>query len=163
MHLIPCHRSRFASAAQVADFSAKDLYAPEKGRTLTLLSAFINFVKFTEQFCDKFVKDLREHSEKILGEREEVAEELENIQREIEAIKYVLLIENYFTYISITRAKMAEDEPQCAALRKENEVLRAKMFEIKNSQAQAVSELESLKAEKDTLVRQRVNRPRVNP
>ena len=51
---------------------------------------------------------------------------------------------------------MAEDEPQCKVLRRENDVLRANMFEIKNSQGQATSELDKLKAEKDTLVRQRV-------
>lgn len=62
---------------------------PDKARTFILLSAFINFVKFTEQFCDQFVRDLREHSEKILVEREEVAEGLEKVQREIDAIKYV--------------------------------------------------------------------------
>ncbi|KXN87715.1 putative kinetochore protein NUF2 [Leucoagaricus sp. SymC.cos] len=138
-NLILYHLTRFAKAAQVEDFSAKDLYAPEKARTLVLLSAFINFVKFTEQFCDQFVKDQRDHSEKILVEREEVAEEVEKVQHEVDAVK----------------AKLAEDEPQCDILKRENDILRTKMFEIKNSQAQAVSELEKLKSEKDTLVRQR--------
>jgi len=76
----------------VEDFTAKDLFAPEKARTLVLLSAFINFVKFTEQFCDKFVKERREHSEKIIVEREEVIEELEKIQQEIGAIKSASLL-----------------------------------------------------------------------
>lgn len=78
------------------DFSAKDLYTPEKARTLILLSAFINFVKFTEQFCDLFVKNLREHSEKILVEREDMVEELAKVQREIDSIKSVLPLSRRF-------------------------------------------------------------------
>lgn len=51
---------------------------------------------------------------------------------------------------------MAEDEPQCEALKRENDILRANMFEIKNSQGQLTSELDKFKGEKDTLVRARV-------
>ncbi|KAF5357895.1 hypothetical protein D9756_001783 [Leucocoprinus leucothites] len=139
-NLVLYHLTRFAKAAQVEDFSAKDLFAPDKMRTLVLLSAFINFVKFTEQFCDQFVKDRREHAEKILVEREEAVEELEKVEHEIQAIK----------------TKLAEDEPRCEVLRRDNDVLRTKMFEIKNQQGQTLSEIEKLKAEKDSLVRQRL-------
>ncbi|EKM82897.1 hypothetical protein AGABI1DRAFT_118320 [Agaricus bisporus var. burnettii JB137-S8] len=138
-NLILYHLSRFAKAAQVEDFSAKDLYAPEKTRTLILLSAFINFVKFTEQFCDNFVKNLREHAEKILIEREDVTKLLEKNQQEINSI----------------RAQAAKDEPQCEKLGKENDALRANIFDIKNSQAKSISEIEKLKAEKASLVRKR--------
>jgi kinetochore protein Nuf2 len=74
----------------VEDFCAKDLYAPERARTMVLLSAFINFIKFTEQFCHPFVKDLRDHSHNILKEREKVAKELDKVHSEIETIKFVL-------------------------------------------------------------------------
>ena len=86
------YRTRFAKAAQVEDFTSKDLFAPEKARTLVLLSAFINYVKFTEQFCDQRVKERREHSEKVIVEREEVLEELEKTLQEIGAIKSASLL-----------------------------------------------------------------------
>lgn len=73
------------------DFNAKDIYNPERERTLILLSAFINFVKFTEQYCNAFVKDLRDRSEAIIIERDQVNEQLNEIQHRIEALKYAAL------------------------------------------------------------------------
>ena len=49
-------------------------------------------MKFTEQFCDQRVKERREHSEKVIVEREEVLEELEKILQEIGAIKSASLL-----------------------------------------------------------------------
>lgn len=83
--------TRFAKAARVEDFNAKDIYNPERERTLILLSAFINFVKFTEQYCNAFVKDLRDRSEAIIIERDQVNEQLNEIQHRIEALKYAAL------------------------------------------------------------------------
>jgi hypothetical protein len=54
---------------------------------------------------------------------------------------------------------MAEAEPQCDVLRRENDVLRSKMFEIKNLQSQAMNEMDTFKVERDELVRQRVCMP----
>lgn len=54
------------------------------------------------------------------------------------------------------RAQRAEDEPRCEKLGKENDALRADIFDIKNSQAKAVSDNEILKADKDALVQKRV-------
>lgn len=73
------------------DFNAKDIFNPERERTLILLSAFINFVKFTEQYCNAFVKDLRDRSEAIIIERDQVNEQLNEIQHKIEALKYAAL------------------------------------------------------------------------
>jgi kinetochore protein Nuf2 len=72
----------------VEDFNAKDIFNPERERTLILLSAFINFVKFTEQYCNTFVKDLRDRSEAIIIERDQVIEQLNEIQERMEILKY---------------------------------------------------------------------------
>ncbi|KAF4603976.1 kinetochore-associated Ndc80 complex subunit nuf2 [Pleurotus pulmonarius] len=133
------HMSRFAQAARVEDFSAKDLCQPERDRTLVLLSAFINFIKFTEQWCNPFIKELRDGSQKLTEERQIVARELVDIQAKV----------------SILKAKIAEDEPRCEQLRKENAALRAKMIATKEMQTAAVQEVEKLKAEKTTLIKRK--------
>ncbi|KAJ7684806.1 Nuf2 family-domain-containing protein [Mycena polygramma] len=135
-HILLYHLTRLARAARVEDFCSKDIQAPERERTLFLLSAFINFVKFTEQFCEPFVKKLRERSDEIVAERDRVSRRLSDITQEIDIMK----------------AKMAEDEPRCAQLRTENATLRARMFATKEYQVAAVQEVENLKAEKTALV-----------
>lgn len=131
--------TRFARAARVEDFNAKDIFNPERERTLMLLSAFINFVKFTEQYCNAFVKDLRERSENIVVERDQVSEQLSEIERSIDTMK----------------AKIAEDEPRCEQLRNENSALRAKMIATKEFQMAAVQEVEKLKADKNALIKRK--------
>jgi kinetochore protein Nuf2 len=81
------HSTRFARAAKVEDFSAKDISHPERDRTLTFLSAFINFVKFTEQFCNPFIKELRDRSDTMIVERDQVSKELAEVQQKIELMK----------------------------------------------------------------------------
>ncbi|KAJ6513821.1 Nuf2 family-domain-containing protein [Mycena vitilis] len=135
-HILLYHLTRLARAARVEDFCSKDIQAPERERTLFLLSAFINFVKFTEQFCEPFVKKLRERSDEIVAERDRVSHRLSDITQEIDIMK----------------AKMAEDEPRCVQLRTENATLRARMFATKEYQVAAVQEVENLKAEKTALV-----------
>ena len=56
-------------------------------RTIDLLSAFINFIKFTEQWCDPFIKELRDKSAAMLSEREQVTLELEQVQEKIKVLK----------------------------------------------------------------------------
>ncbi|TFK42826.1 Nuf2 family-domain-containing protein [Crucibulum laeve] len=133
------HLTRFAKAARVEDFNAKDIYSPERERTLILLSAFINFVKFTEQYCNDFVKDLRDRSDALIVERDQVAQQLTIVQQSIETMK----------------AKIAEDEPRCEELRTENNALRAKMFATKEFQTTAVQDVEQLKAEKNALIKRK--------
>ncbi|KAH0584146.1 hypothetical protein H2248_009706 [Termitomyces sp. 'cryptogamus'] len=138
-NLLVYHLARFAKAARVEDFNAKDLVSPERERTLILLSAFINFVKFTEQYCNVFVKDLRDRSEAVIVERVQISERLNELERDIGALK----------------AKIAEDEPHCEQLRNENNALRAKMIATKEFQTAAVQEVEKLKAEKNALVKRK--------
>ncbi|KAJ6500334.1 Nuf2 family-domain-containing protein [Mycena sanguinolenta] len=135
-HILLYHLTRLARAARVEDFCAKDIQSPERERTLHLLSAFINFVKFTEQFCEPFVKKLRDRSDEIIAERDKVSRRLAGITQEIDAVK----------------AKMAEDEPRCEQLREEHAALRAKLFATKEAQMAVVQEVENLKAEKTTLI-----------
>lgn len=56
-----------------------------------LLSAFINFVKFTEQFCDSYLKDLHERSDALIAQRHDIDDETKEIQENIEEIKCVHL------------------------------------------------------------------------
>ncbi|KAJ7929385.1 Nuf2 family-domain-containing protein [Mycena leptocephala] len=135
-HILLYHLTRLARAARIEDFCAKDIQSPERERTLFLLSAFINFVKFTEQFCEPFVKKLRDRSDEMVAERDRVSRRLADITQEIDAMK----------------AKMAEDEPRCEQLRGENATLRARMFATKEFQATVVQEVENLRAEKSALV-----------
>jgi kinetochore protein Nuf2 len=86
----PANRTRLARAARVDDFNAKDLHHPERDRTLLILSAFINFIKFTEQFCETFVKELRDRSAKLLIERDQLLQEVEDVEGAIEELQYVL-------------------------------------------------------------------------
>ncbi|KAJ7093076.1 Nuf2 family-domain-containing protein [Mycena epipterygia] len=135
-HILLYHLTRLAIASRVEDFCSKDIQSPERDRTLFLLSAFINFVKFTEQFCEPFVKKLRDRSDEIVAERDRISRRLTEITQEIDVMK----------------AKMAEDEPRCEQLRRENDTLRARMFATKEFQVAAVQEVENLKAEKSALV-----------
>jgi kinetochore protein Nuf2 len=83
------YSTRFAKAARVEDFNAKDIFSPDRERTLILLSAFINFVKFTEQYCNAFVKELRNRSDSIVIERDQLTEQLTEIRRITDVMKYV--------------------------------------------------------------------------
>lgn len=69
------------------DFNSKDIFSPERERTLILLSAFINFVKFTEQYCNDFVKEIRDRSDALIVERDRVAEQLISLQKSIEDMR----------------------------------------------------------------------------
>lgn len=80
------HRQRFARAAKIADFNAKDLAAPEPERTRAHFSAFINLVKFSEQRAD-FIKDLRSKSASINKERSDVARKLNDAQAEVASVR----------------------------------------------------------------------------
>jgi kinetochore protein Nuf2 len=60
---------------------------PERERTIDLLSAFINFIKFTEQWCSPFIKELRDKSVAVITEREQVALELAEMQEKIKKLK----------------------------------------------------------------------------
>ncbi|KAJ7650383.1 Nuf2 family-domain-containing protein [Roridomyces roridus] len=128
-HLLLFHLNRLAMAARVEDFSAKDIQSPERERTIHLLSAFINFVKFTEQFCEPFVVKLRDRSEQIVAERDRVTRRLAEVTEEI-----------------------SEDEPTCEELRQENLSIKGQLLTTKEYQKAAVAQLETFKGEKVALI-----------
>ncbi|KAK7045609.1 kinetochore-associated Ndc80 complex subunit nuf2 [Paramarasmius palmivorus] len=138
-NLLLYHLNRFATAARVEDFSAIDITHPKRDRTLILLSAFINFVRFTEQLCNDRVDALRKNSETILVEREKVGHKLTEVRRQIAEIK----------------AKLAEDEPRCEELRQQNNAMVSQLLQTKESQKASVAEVERLKAEKKELLQRR--------
>lgn len=82
---------RLARAAQINDFSFRDLSSPDPERTRGHLSAFINFVKFSEQRAE-FITGLREKSGRVNEEREKAVQALRAAEKEVAAIKYVIIL-----------------------------------------------------------------------
>ena len=82
---------RLARAAQINDFSFRDLSSPDPERTRGHLSAFINFVKFSEQRAE-FITGLREKSGRVNEEREKAVQALRVAEKEVAAIKYVIIL-----------------------------------------------------------------------
>ncbi|KAF4614761.1 hypothetical protein D9613_002858 [Agrocybe pediades] len=135
-NLLLYHLARFAKAARVDDFNAKDIFSPERERTIVLLSAFINFVKFTEQYCDAFLKDLKERSDSIIVQRDGIAAQLNEVQGKLDNLK----------------ARIAKDRPICEQLNAENTALTSTMFVTKDAQAKAVRDVEQYKADRNELM-----------
>ncbi|KIJ69633.1 hypothetical protein HYDPIDRAFT_36657 [Hydnomerulius pinastri MD-312] len=129
------HLTRFANAARIMDFSAKDLSFPDPERTRFILSAFINFVKFAEQ-CTPFISNLRDKSTTIIEEREQVAQELTAIQHKLNTLK----------------AQRAKDEPKCEELRVENAAITAHLMATKETTQSVVKDIEALKVEKANII-----------
>ncbi|KAI0928183.1 hypothetical protein AcW1_005507 [Taiwanofungus camphoratus] len=135
-NLLLYHLQRFAVAARFPDFSAKDLYSPDPERTRSIFSAFINFVKFSEQ-REPFVTGLREKSAAVIQERDKVVHELADTQQKVVSIK----------------AKRAEDEPKCEVLRQENTAMTEQLVSYKETQMTLLKDLEQFKREKEALVK----------
>ncbi|KAL0564198.1 kinetochore-associated Ndc80 complex subunit nuf2 [Marasmius crinis-equi] len=133
------HLSRFAIAARIEDFSALDISRPERDRTLVLLSAFINFIRFTDQFCSERVNKLKDNSKSILDEHEKVKNKLADVRSQIAEI----------------RERLAKDEPRCEELNAENTQLLKQLRDTKELQQAAIAEVDRLKAEKKQLIQRR--------
>lgn len=95
MYVYPSHiiakflnacRIRLADAAKVPDFSGKDIFAPTSERTRLILSAFINFVKFSEQ-CTPVVGKLRGKATDLIQEREDVSHERVRLETQLAQLK----------------------------------------------------------------------------
>ncbi|KAL7283136.1 hypothetical protein ACG7TL_002562 [Trametes sanguinea] len=134
-NLLLFHIQRFASAAKILDFSAKDIYFPDPDRTRSIFSAFINFIKFSEQ-SEAFINRLRNQSATVIKERQAVIEETADLEQRMSEFK----------------VKRAEDEPKCEALRQENAALMEQVISYKDRQMGFLKEVESLKQEKAALV-----------
>ncbi|TRM59457.1 Nuf2 family-domain-containing protein [Schizophyllum amplum] len=130
------HLTRLAQAACIDNFNSRDLTHPEPARTRVLLSAFINFIKFTEQYCHEPSTKIMHNAEKVVQERRAAEDELSRINQEITVIK----------------AKLAEDEPRCEQLRMENKKLHTEMLGIKEIQYVHGQDAQRLKEEKEVLL-----------
>lgn len=71
------------------DFSGKDIFTPTTERTRLILSAFINFVKFSEQ-CMPFVEKLRGKAADLIQEREDVSHERARVEAQLAQLKCVI-------------------------------------------------------------------------
>ncbi|KAN0105253.1 Nuf2 family domain containing protein [Russula decolorans] len=132
------HIVRLADAAKVPDFSGKDIFTPTAERTRLILSAFINFVKFSEQ-CVPFVEKLRGKAADLIQERENVSHERARLEAQLAQLK----------------AKRAEDEPKLDDIRQENVSITSQLIAHKETQTRLLKDIESLKAEKSTLVQKK--------
>ncbi|KAH9901654.1 Nuf2 family-domain-containing protein [Cubamyces lactineus] len=134
-NLLLYHIQRFANAAKILDFSAKDIYFPDPDRTRSIFSAFINFIKFSEQ-SEAFITRLRNQSTAVIKERQAVLEETAELEQRMSEFK----------------VRRAEDEPKCEALRQENAALMEQVIAYKDHQMGFLQDVESLKQEKAALV-----------
>ncbi|KAI0807066.1 Nuf2 family-domain-containing protein [Fomes fomentarius] len=134
-NLMLYHFQRFANAAKINDFSSKDLYFPDPDRTRSIFSAFINFIKFSEQ-SETFINRLRDQSTAVIKERQAVSEEIVELEHRMTEFK----------------VKRAEDEPKCQTLREENAALLEQVISYKERQMGFLQDIENLKQEKAALV-----------
>ncbi|KAI0811066.1 Nuf2 family-domain-containing protein [Irpex lacteus] len=132
------HLQRLARAAQINDFSFKDLSSPDPERTRGHLSAFINFVKFSEQRAE-FIMGLREKSSRVNEERDKVLQALRIAEKEAAAIN----------------AKLAEDEPRCEQLIQQKEDLKQSLLKYRDLQAEHMEAVKTLKAERASLIQRK--------
>ncbi|KAH9998986.1 Nuf2 family-domain-containing protein [Russula vinacea] len=132
------HIVRLADAAKVPDFSGKDMFTPTSERTRLILSAFINFVKFSEQ-CAPFIEKLRGKAADLIQEREDVSHERSRLEAQLAQLK----------------AKRAEDEPRLDDIRQENVSITSQLIAHKETQTRLLKDIESLKAEKSALVQRK--------
>ena len=75
-------------ASRLDSFTIKDLGQPEKGRTMNILSAIVNFVKFSEEQAD-LIRSLQSQDIYALEEQDRLIEEINVIQKKVDEIKYV--------------------------------------------------------------------------
>jgi kinetochore protein Nuf2 len=80
--------TRFANAARILDFNARDIATPTSERTRLILAAFINLMRFTQQRAG-FVQSLREKSDGIIEERNKFSQELTAYREKIAVMKLV--------------------------------------------------------------------------
>jgi kinetochore protein Nuf2 len=149
-------RIRLADAAKVPDFSGKDIFTPTTERTRLILSAFINFVKFSEQ-CMPFVTKLRGKAADLIQERESVSHERARLEAQLAQLKCVLCLCCRQPCLKRSfRAKRAEDEPRLDDIRQENASITSQLIAYKETQTRLLKDIEYLKAEKSSLVQKKV-------
>lgn len=94
-------RSRLASAAKVPDFSSKDIFLPTSQRTRIILSAMINFIKFSEQ-CLPVVQKVRKKAEDLAQESESLMREHTRLETQLAQLQYGSLTTIFWFHTSLT-------------------------------------------------------------
>ncbi|KAF8266011.1 Nuf2 family-domain-containing protein [Lactarius quietus] len=137
-NILVYHISRLATAAKVPDFSSKDIFLPTSQRTRIILSAMINFIKFSEQ-CLPVVQKVRKKAE-------DLGQESESLMREHTRLE---------TQLTQLQEKRKADEPKVEALSKENEMLNTELLAQRDLQLALLQEIEALKHERAALVQKK--------
>ena len=151
------YRTRFAKAARVDDFNSRDIYSPERERTVVVLSAFINFIKFREQYCDAFLKDLRDRSDTLIAGRDDVTAKLKEVQDKVDELKWVhFYIFQQSNSKSLIRTQIVQDKPICEQLQTEQIALKNTMSLTKDAQLKVDQDVEQYTTEKDSLTKRKV-------
>jgi len=135
LHVLLYHTTRVAEGAGIEDFSMMDLVSPTLGRTQKILSAIINFGKFSEE-CSPFIEGLQQQYAKASEERDELQQQILDLREKLETHE----------------AKLKADEPICAHLSVENQGLTAKLRNLYEEQNAVFQEAESLRMERDNLI-----------
>ncbi|KAI9450939.1 Nuf2 family-domain-containing protein [Lactarius psammicola] len=137
-NILVYHISRLAGAAKVPDFSSKDIFQPTSQRTRIILSAIINFIKFSEQ-CAPVVQKVRKREEDLGQERESLIRECTRLETQLVQLQ----------------EKRKADEPSVEALSKENETLNTELLAQRDVQLTLLQEIETLKTERAALVQKK--------
>lgn len=135
LHVLLYHTTRVAEGAGIEDFSMMDLVAPTYARTHRILSAIINFGRFSEERYS-FIERVQQQGLKASEERDDLQQQIIDLRRKIDEHKQAL----------------KNNEPICAQLVTENQAGTAKLRELYDEQNVVFQELEALKAERDALV-----------
>lgn len=113
-------------------------------------------MKFTEQYCDSFLKDLRERSDAINVQRDNMVEQIREVKEKIDEIKYVISFSRFFISTCF-RARIEQEKPLLEKLNTENTALTNTMFATKSAQGRAVHDVEQYKAERNILLKKKVS------
>ncbi|KIJ34638.1 hypothetical protein M422DRAFT_70137 [Sphaerobolus stellatus SS14] len=135
LHVLLYHATRVAEGAGIDDFSMMDLVTPTASRTEKILSAVINFGRFSEE-RQPFVERLQQQYTKASGERDELQQQILELRQKLEG----------------HRAQLKADEPICAQLAAENHTLSARLRDLFEEQNEVVQEAEAFKLERDNLI-----------
>lgn len=79
-------RQRTCASARAPGVTLKDIVQPERIKTMNILSALINLVKFTEE-QQEFVINLREQSINAAEERDRLESEIIQMREQINLVK----------------------------------------------------------------------------
>jgi kinetochore protein Nuf2 len=104
-----------------------------------------------------FVAGIRGKAADLIQEREDGSHELSRLEAQLAQVKCdpCLLLPKACLKQSY-RAKRADDEPRLDTIRQENVSITSQLIAYKETQTRLLKDIESLKAEKSTLVQRKV-------